>query len=82
MLRHYFCQLRPLLMKFLLVLGSVHDHVPVLGFENQMLVPVAKELHIRHQVEIRLPEGFIALLVLVDHKEHQYELLPVALLIF
>ena len=69
-------------MKFLLVFGSVHDHVSVLGFENQMLVPVAEELNIRHQVEIRLPEGVITLLVLVDHKEHQYELLPVALLIF
>ena len=80
--RHYFCQLCPLFMKFLLVFGCVHDHVSVLGFENQMLVPVAEELNIRHQVEIRLPEGFIALLVLVDHKERQYELFPVALLIF
>ena len=81
-LRHYFCQLRPFLMKFLFVLGSVHYHVPVLRFDNQILVPVAEKLHIRHQVKVWLPKGVISFLVLVDHKEHQYKLFPIALLLF
>ena len=78
---HYFCQLRPFLMKLLLVLSCVHEHVLVLRFNDQILVPVAEELYIGHQVEVGLPEGVIALLVFVDHEEHQYELLPVAFLI-
>ena len=69
-------------MKFLLVLGGVHDHVLVLGFDDQLLVPVAEKLGVRHQVEIWLPEGVITLLVLVDHIEHKCQLLPVALLLF
>ena len=80
MLSHYFCQLCPFFMKLLLVLSCVHEHVLVLRFNDQILVPVAEELYIGHQVEIGLPEGVITLLVLVDHKEHQYELLPVALM--
>ena len=81
-LRHYFCQLCPLLMKFLLVLGGVHDHVLVLGLDDHLLVPVAEKLSVRHQIEVWLPEGVIALLVLEDHIEHKCQLLPVALLLF
>ena len=81
-LRHNFGQLCPFLMKFLLILSSIHYHVLVLGLNNQILIPVAEKLSVRHQVEIRLPKGVITLLMLIDHIEHKCKLLPVTLLLF
>ena len=42
---------------------------------------MTEELNIRHQVQVRLPEGTVSKLVFIKQVQHESELLPVTLLV-
>ena len=68
----------PFLMELLLVLLCILDHVHVLGGHDKVFTPVAEELGLRHQVDVRLPERLVTKLVFVQQVQGESKLLPIA----
>lgn len=61
-------QTGPLFIQLVSVFGGVPNHAEVLRTNYNVLGPVAKEIHLRHQIQIRLPKRIFPFLYFIHQK--------------
>ena len=60
-------------VQLFLVLNGCEDESIVLNCEDVVFLPIAEELDVRHQIEVRLPERVFSLLILIYYEDEENE---------
>ena len=68
-------------VQLFLVLDGCEDESIVLNCEDVVLRPIAEELDVRHQIEVRRPERIFSLLIFINDEDEKNELLPILALV-
>ena len=58
-------------VQLFLVLNGCEDESIVLNCEDVVFLPIAEELDVWHQIEVRLPERILSLLIFIDYEDEE-----------